>query len=105
MKIDNIYEQLKATNLCQSGYDFSVNYLGKTKSYYSVLKARQQTPSLEALVNLDYVLRQQIEWLDEGYDERMQATVMTLATLQLKVSEQIDEQCSTNVYGATPERL
>ncbi|WP_167367348.1 DUF6626 family protein [Solemya elarraichensis gill symbiont] len=50
MLIDNVYEKLRENDLCSSAYEFSTNYLGKSRSYYSVLKARQLEPSISAIV-------------------------------------------------------
>ncbi len=57
MLIENIYKTLHEHNLCNSAYDFSVHYLGKSKSYYSVLKARNETPSIEAITTLETALK------------------------------------------------
>jgi len=56
MIIENVYEKLQEENLCSSAYDFSTRYLGMSRSYYSVLKARNENPSIEAIATLEMAL-------------------------------------------------
>jgi hypothetical protein len=57
MLIENIYQRLLDQNICDSGYEFSVRFLGKSRSYYSVLKARKEEPSIEAIATLEVALK------------------------------------------------
>ena len=57
MLLDTIYQKLHEQSVCESGYEFSVRYLGKSRSYYSVLKARKEEPSIEALSTLEISLK------------------------------------------------
>ena len=57
MLIESIYQKLHNQNICDSGYDFSVRFLGKSKSYYSVLKSRKEKPSIEAISTLEIALK------------------------------------------------
>ena len=57
MLIESIYQILHDQSICDSGYEFSVRYLGKSRSYYSVLKARKEEPSIEALSTLEISLK------------------------------------------------
>ena len=57
MLIESIYQKLYKQNLCDSGYDFSVRFLGKSRSYYSVLKARKEEPSIAAIATLEIALK------------------------------------------------
>jgi len=57
MLIESIYQTLHDQSICDSGYEFSVRYLGKSRSYYSVLKARKEEPSIEALSTLEISLK------------------------------------------------
>jgi len=66
MLLEEVYERLKSENLCVSGYDFSQNFLGKTKSYYSVLKARNAQPSVDALVMLEISLKEKAKIYENG---------------------------------------
>jgi hypothetical protein len=56
MLLEKVYDELRQLHLCSSAYKFSVNYLGKSPSYFSVLKARNEEPSIEALVTLEAAL-------------------------------------------------
>ena len=57
MLIESIYQILHDQSICDSGYEFSVRFLGKSKSYYSVLKARKMEPSIEAIATLELSLK------------------------------------------------
>ena len=57
MLIDTVYKKLYDQHLCKSAYDFSVRFLGKSKSYYSVIKARNDIPSIEAISTLETALK------------------------------------------------
>lgn len=57
MLIEDVYQTLQKENLCDSAYDFSVRYLGKSKSYYSVIKARNEMPSITAISTLEAALK------------------------------------------------
>ena len=57
MLIDTIYEKLHEQRLCKNAYDFSVRFLGKSKSYYSVLKTRNDIPSIETIATLEIALK------------------------------------------------
>ena len=55
--IESIYKTLHDQNICDSAYDFSVRFLGKSRSYYSVLKTRKEEPSMEAIATLEIALK------------------------------------------------
>ena len=55
--IESIYNKLHDQNICDSAYDFSVRYLGKSRSYYSVIKSRKEQPSMEAISTLEIALK------------------------------------------------
>lgn len=57
MVLEEVYRQLQQRNLCNSAYEFSVLFLGKSKSYYSVLKARNEEPSIDAIATLEFALK------------------------------------------------
>ena len=54
--IDMVFEQLRNDSVCKSAYQFSREFLGKSSSYYSVLKTRKQNPSTDVLFTLEYAL-------------------------------------------------
>ena len=83
MELQTIYDELKELNLCKSAYDFSVDYLGRDRSYYSVLKATDKEPSIEALVILDYALTEDASRLcnsDHPVIQRAHTTISGLST-------------------------
>lgn len=93
MKIQSVYEELKGANLCKSAYDFSVVYLGKNRSYYSVLKATRSEPSIEALVMLDYVLALKAGELSHSDHHVIKQAHATVTGLSSGIKLVIDEKC------------
>ena len=57
MLIETIYQKLYDQDICDSGYDFSVRFLGKSQSYYSVIKSRKEQPSIEVIATLEIALK------------------------------------------------
>ena len=54
--IDEVFEQLKNDSVCESAYQFSREFLGKSPSYYSVLKARKKQATTDVLFTLEFAL-------------------------------------------------
>ena len=54
--IDAVYEQLRNDSVCESAYQFSREFLGRSPSYYSVLKARKKQATTDVLFTLEYAL-------------------------------------------------
>ena len=94
MQIDEIYEALKRQNLCQSGHDFSRNYLGKHHSYLSVIKARGDTPSIEAWAMLSYVLKSRAQSFASSDNEFIQGAAARLSELQRAAAENVMLKCA-----------
>jgi len=59
--IDLVYEQLRNDSVCESACQFSREFLGKSASYYSVLKSRNQQPTTDVLFTLEYALKNKAE--------------------------------------------
>ena len=59
--IDLVYEQLRNDSVCASACQFSREFLGRSSSYYSVLKARKQHPTTDVLFTLEYALKNKAE--------------------------------------------
>ena len=93
MKIKEIYEQLHEANLCDSAYDFSENYLGKAKSYYSVLKARNAEPSTDALVMLELSLKDKALVFESDTYEFYSRLRTGLLLLSNEVRDYRDRRC------------
>lgn len=69
MQLQNIFEELRGARLCESAYDFSTNYLGKSKSYYSVLKANKAEPSIGTLAVLEAALKEKAsDYANDQYE-------------------------------------
>lgn len=58
IKLEDIYRSLKEQNLLQSQYEFSSQWLGKSRSYYSALKAQGRNCTIEPLLALQHKLEQ-----------------------------------------------
>ena len=56
MKLQKILEELQSGYLCDNAYEFSTAYLGKCKSYYSVIKSTGTSPSITTLSVLEAAL-------------------------------------------------
>ena len=52
---------MKEAHLVASAYQFSEKYLGRSRNYYSVLKARNMEPSIGAILTLEYELQKQVD--------------------------------------------
>lgn len=62
MIIEYVYEQLRNDNVCSSAYEYSKDYLGKSSSYYSVLKAQKREASNTVLLTLELALEKKAEF-------------------------------------------
>ena len=93
MNIQTIYEQLKNDHLCDSAYDFSENYLGKAKSYYSVLKARNAEPSTDALVMLELSLKEKALVFESDTYEFYSRLRTGLLLMSNEVRDYRDQRC------------
>jgi len=56
MLLEDTYNQLRFCNVVNNAYEFSTDFLGKNKTYYSVLKTRRQEPSVDTLIYLEIKL-------------------------------------------------
>lgn len=54
--IDAVFEQLRSDSVCESAYQFSREFLGRSSSYYSVLKSRKKQATTDVLFTLEYAL-------------------------------------------------
>jgi hypothetical protein len=69
MQLQKIFEELHGIRLCKSAYDFSTDYLGKSKSYFSVLKANKVKPSIDTLAILEIALKEKAsDYENDKYD-------------------------------------
>ena len=56
MLLEDTYNQLRFCNIVNNAYEFSTDFLGKNKTYYSVLKTRKLEPSVDTLIYLEIKL-------------------------------------------------
>ncbi len=61
MIIGNVYKQLRSDSVCKSAYEYSRDFLGRSSSYYSVLKAQEREPSSDVLLILEVALKKKAE--------------------------------------------
>ncbi len=61
MIIDYVYQQLRNDSVCNSAYEYSRDFLGRSSSYYSVLKAQGKHPSFDVLLILEIALMKKAE--------------------------------------------
>ena len=93
MVLEDVYKQLHEERLCDSAYDFSENYLGKAKSYYSVLKARNAEPSTDALVMLELSLKDKALVFESDTYEFYSRLRNGLLMLSNEVKDYRDRRC------------
>jgi hypothetical protein len=94
MQINDVYEELKANKLCRSGRDFSSNYLGKHKSYLSMINARDERPSIEAWAMLNYTLQSRAQVFASSDNEFVLAAAARLQALQQAVAANVMMECA-----------
>ena len=93
MVLEDVYKKLHKERLCDSAYDFSKNYLGKARSYYSVLKARNAEPSTEALVMLELSLKDRASMFESDRYEFYSRLRNGLLSLSKEVRDYRNKQC------------
>ena len=85
--IDLVYEQLRNDSVCVSACQFSREFLGRSSSYYSVLKARKQHPTTDVLFTLEYALKNKAETYSSNRYPFFIRTRNHLLTLSSKVKD------------------
>ena len=95
--IESIYNKLHDQNICDSAYDFSVRFLGKSRSYYSVLKTRNVQPSIEAISTLEVALKNTSNLFSDRHPV-LTKTRITLQDLAVDVG-QYREQLSNEILS------
>lgn len=96
MKITDVYQQLKACHLCKSGYQFSREYLGRTDSYYGVLKLKNTEPSVQVLLTLYYSLHKRIDALSGGNNPVLLHARLHLKMMAVEVERELQAKCQLN---------
>lgn len=105
MELQAVYEELHNTHMCKSAYDFSTDYLGKSKSYYSVLKASKAVPSIEALSMLENALSEKAIHYDNRKYEAYNIKRKQLSSLSNTVGAMRNERCVAKLKAIDSELL
>ena len=93
MELQKIFEELRNVHVCKSAYEFSTSYLGRSKSYYSVLKVKEIEPSIEALSMLEIALKDKaLSYANDKY-EIFTVRRKQLLSLSEKVNVLRQQQC------------
>ena len=93
MELQKIFEELHGIRLCKSAYDFSKDYLGKSQSYYSVLKANKAKPSIDTLAILETALREKASDYENDKYEIFTLRRKQLLSLSASVSTMRNQRC------------
>lgn len=97
MYLEKHYRELREADLCASAYEFSERFLGKSRNYYSVLKARKLEPSIDALVSLEYALQKQVEDLHGANSKNSRTALGCLLMLERDVVRYRDLRCDQKI--------
>ena len=92
-ELDNVFKELKAIKLCKSQYAFSRDFLGRSPSYMSHLKATKKKPSVKSLMALHLKLYELATHCKEPTDINSYKTKDSLITLSNKVLREIKCRC------------
>jgi hypothetical protein len=103
MRLQNIFEELETGYLCNNAYEFSAEFLGKSKGYYSVLKSRNLSPSISTLAVLEMALLNKAN--EFSNDEFPIFTVRRNKLLSLvdSVKEMRQQRCIAKLKGNDSE--
>ena len=93
MYLENLYEELREADLVASAYEFSEKYLGRSRNYYSVLKARNMEPSIGAILTLEYVLNEEVDSIGTTNDLDRRAALGCLLMMSRNVASYRGERC------------
>lgn len=92
-ELDSVFRELKAVKLCKSQYAFSRDFLGKSSSYLSHLKATDKKPSTHVLMTLHLALYERATHLNEPKDYADYHAKQSLITLSNEVLSIIKVRC------------
>ena len=95
-----IYKTLKLYGLCKSEEQFSTDYLGKSKKYFGVCKARTRELSLGAQVTLLERIRHLeansgnlITGVASEDQDRLKSITDDLARLRRRLGQELSKRC------------
>ena len=93
MQLQKIFEELHNSRLCRNAYEFSTNYLSRSKSYYSVLKAKNVSPSIDTLAILETALKEKANDYKNDKYEIFTIRRRQLLSLSVSVGEMRNQRC------------
>ncbi|WNC72495.1 DUF6626 family protein [Thalassotalea psychrophila] len=93
MELNDVYKELRRNRLCRNGRDFSVRYLGKDRSYYSVIKATKTEPSVIVLMNLYFNLNKQADAVYDPNSPVINRIQRELNVLSASVMGAVEDRC------------
>ena len=105
MKIHNIFEEMMESYLCESAYEFSERYLGKSKGYYSVIKSNNLNPSISALAVLEESLIHRADEYENDSYEVFKTKRNHLLQLSNKVKDMRKQICYEKVLNNKKKSL
>jgi len=86
--MEDVYEELRKHSLVKDQYQFSRLYLGQSKSYYSVCKARKRSLGTKALVRLG----QRLEGMAQQFKQQRNYSLSESLQGAASVLEQLAER-------------
>lgn len=93
-ELDSVFKKLKAVKLCKSQYAFSRDYLQKSPSYLSHIKATNKSPSVCVLMTLHLALYERATHLNEPENYTDYHAKQSLISLSNEVLSEIKVRCS-----------
>ena len=99
MYLEDLYQEMKEAHLVASAYQFSEKYLGRSRNYYSVLKARNMEPSIGAILTLEYELQKQVDVAAAVSTEDGRARLGCLLMLSHNVASYRNERCGRKSFN------
>ena len=99
MYLEELYQEMREAQLVASAYEFSEKYLGRSRNYYSVLKARNMEPSIGAILALEYALQKQVDIAGTASTEDGRAALGCLLMLSHNVASYRNERCGREPFN------
>ena len=99
MYLEELYQEMREAQLVASAYEFSEKYLGRSRNYYSVLKARNMEPSIGAILAFEYALQKQVDIAGMASMEDGRAALGCLLMLSRNVANYRNERCGRESFN------
>ena len=99
MYLEELYQEMREAQLVASAYEFSEKYLGRSRNYYSVLKARKMEPSIGAILMLEYALNEQVDSIGKAGNQDSRAVLGCLLMISRNVASYRSERCKAKTQN------